>query len=201
MFDISLVGLPHTPKYLHAVEGAKKATSCPMYTSVSFIWRWPVPRRSTIIAQGFFLLTFNPLQSSNSRIASKRACAPPRVCANHSSDRSSTKPIRHYNMHARPTLRAWAAVRTSAGEPCSPCRVAFAHPAHSLNLSMSLMRAWHKHYNMHVRPTPRPWAAERKALLSLQGSLAQPDHSLNHLSMSLMRARHKHLQHACALLL
>jgi hypothetical protein len=35
--DISLVGVPHTPRYLHAIEGAKKATSCPMYISVSFV--------------------------------------------------------------------------------------------------------------------------------------------------------------------
>ena len=39
MFDISPVGVPHTPRYLHAVEGAKKVTSCPMYTNVSSIWR------------------------------------------------------------------------------------------------------------------------------------------------------------------
>ena len=35
--DISPVGVPHTPRYLHAIEDAKKATSCPMYISVSFV--------------------------------------------------------------------------------------------------------------------------------------------------------------------
>jgi hypothetical protein len=35
--DISPVGVPHTPRYLHATEGAKKATSCPMYISVSSV--------------------------------------------------------------------------------------------------------------------------------------------------------------------
>ena len=55
--DISHVGVPHTPRYLHDIEGARKVTCCPMYTNVSRNCRWPAPSLSMTMAHVFFLLT------------------------------------------------------------------------------------------------------------------------------------------------
>ena len=124
MSDISPAGVPHTPKYRQDAEGAKKDTSCPMYINVSAMLFWPLPGRSITFAHVFFLLTFNPHQSSNSWIAFNNACAPPRDCVE--SERSSTKPIRlnwptYFPGSAAQCFRLCAC--TSHLSPCEMCNL------------------------------------------------------------------------------
>jgi hypothetical protein len=67
------VGVPHPPRYRHYAEGAKNVTACPMYVNISLDRCRLASGRSMTMAQVFFLLTFNPHQMSDSRIAFNRA--------------------------------------------------------------------------------------------------------------------------------